>query len=136
MCSSKGSLYQETTPAKICLYMGCQSCLNSVKNKWVSFNSFSDRDLTFKLVIMLILTAASRTCTIHCLDICFMARHAHFVQFVFGKIQKGWKSGKSSPVGRYYEYKADIDLSLQAALDVYLERTKPWRTNQKKQILL
>ena len=65
-----------------------------------------------------------------------MARHAHFVQFVFGKIQKGWKSGKSSPVGRYYEYKADIDLSLQAALDVCLERTKPWRTNQKKQILL
>ena len=65
-----------------------------------------------------------------------MARHAHFVQFVFGKIQKGWKSGKSSAVGRYYEYKADIDLSLQAALDVYLERTKPWRTSQKKQILL
>ena len=85
---------------------------------------------------MLALTSASRACTMHCLGVRFMARHAHFVQFVFEKTRMGWTSGKSFPVGRYYEYEADIDLSLQAALDVYLERTKPWRTDQKKQILL
>ena len=55
---------------------------------------------------------------------------------MFGKLCKGWESGKSFPVVRYYEYDADRDLCVQATLDVYLEKTKPWRTDQKKQILL
>ena len=47
-----------------------------------------------------------------------------------------WKSGKSSPVVRYYEYNTDRDLCVRTTLDVYLERTEPWRTDQKKQLLL
>ena len=108
-----------------------QVVLDFVKNKWENFNSISDRDLTFKLVILLALTSASRACTIHCLDICFVVRHAHFVQFMFGKLHNGWKSGKSSPFVRYYEYDGDRDLCVITSFDVYLERTKPWRTNQK-----
>ena len=65
-----------------------------------------------------------------------MARHAHFVQFMFGRLHKGWKSGKSSSVVRYYEYETDRDLCIPTTLDVYLERTKPWSTDQKKQLLL
>ena len=55
---------------------------------------------------------------------------------MFGKLCKGWESGKSFPVVRYYEYDADRDLCVRATLDVYLEKTKPWRTDQRKQILL
>ena len=54
-----------------------------------------------------------------------MARHAHFVEFMFGRFRKGCKSGKSSPVVRYYEYDADRDLCICMTLDVHLERTKP-----------
>ena len=63
-----------------------QIALDFVKNKWGNFNPLSDRDLTFKLVILLALTSASRACTLHRLYIYFMARHAHFVQFMFGKL--------------------------------------------------
>ena len=115
-------------PAKIYLYMGCLSCFRFCQNKWGNSNSLSDRDLTFTLVMMLTLISSSRSCTIHCLDIRFMARHVHFAQFLLGKLHKGWKSGKSSPVVR--------NLCIQMTLDVYLERTKPWRTDQKKQLLL
>ena len=61
----------------------------------------------------------------HCLDTRFMARHVHSVHFMFGRLHKGWKSGKSSPVVRYYEYDADRDLCIPTTLDVYLERSKP-----------
>ena len=81
-----------------------QVVLDFAKNKWENSNSLSDRDPTFKLLILLALTSTSRACTIHCLDILFMARHAHFVQFMFGRLHKGWKSEKSPPVVRYYEY--------------------------------
>ena len=50
-----------------------QVVLDFDKNKWGNSNSLSDRDLTFKLLILLALTSASRACTIHCLDIGFMA---------------------------------------------------------------
>ena len=110
--------------------------LDFVKNKWGNSNSLSDRDPTIKLLILLALTSTSRACMIHCLDIRFMARHAYFVQFMFGRLHKGWKSGRSSPVVRYYECDADRDLCIRKTLDLYLERTKPWRTDQKKQLLL
>ena len=113
-----------------------QVVLDFVKNKWGNSYSFSDRDLTFKLVILLALTSAFRACTMQSLDIRFVAKHAHFVQFMFGKLHKGWKSGKSFSVVRYYEYEGDRDLCVQTTLHLYLERTKPWGTDQKKNFLL
>ena len=98
--------------------------LDFVKNKWANFNPLSDRDLTFKLVILLALTSASRACTLHRLYIYFMARHSHFVQFMFGKLDTVWKDGKSSPAVRYYKYDADRDLCVRATFDVYLERNE------------
>ena len=110
--------------------------LDFAKNKWGNSNSLSNRDLTFKLLITLALTLISRACTIHCLDIRFMTKHAHFVQFMIGRLHKGWKSGKSYPAVRCCEYDADRDLCIQTTLNVHLKRTKPWRTDQKKQLLL
>ena len=53
--------------------------------------------------------------------------------YVEGKLHKGWKSGKRSPVVRYYEYDADRDLCVRTTLD-YMN--KSWRSGQKKQLLL
>ena len=55
---------------------------------------------------------------------------------MFGKLHKGWKSGKDSSVVGCYEYNADRDLCVQTIFVVYLERTKQWTTDQKKQILM
>ena len=55
---------------------------------------------------------------------------------MFRKLHKSWKNGKVSPVVRYCEYEAHRDLCTRTTLDVYLERTKPWRTDQNKQLLL
>ena len=64
----------------MCLYMGCSSCFKFVKIKWGHLNSLSDKDLNFKLVILVTLASASKAYTMQCLDICF--------QFMFGKLHK------------------------------------------------
>ena len=126
MCALlKGVFTKKPPQPRYAFTWDVQVVLDSIKNKWGYTNSLSDRDLTFKLLILLALTSTSRAYTIHCLDIRFMAKHAHFVQFIFGRLHKGWKSGKSSPVVRYYEYDADRDLCIRTTLDVYLERIKP-----------
>ena len=116
--------------------MDVQVALGFVKNKWGNCNSLSDRDLNFKLVILLALTSASTAWIIQCLDISFMVRHAHFGQFMVGKLHKNWKSVKDYPVVRCYENEFDRGLCVETTLDVYLERTKPWETNQRKKLLL
>ena len=54
---------------------------------------------------------------------------------MFEKLHMGWKRGKSFPVVRYYEFDADRGLCVRTTLHVHL-RTKPRRTNLKKQLLL
>ena len=58
-----------------------------------------------------------------------------FCSVYFSKTPQGLESGKTSPVVRYYEYEADRDFCVRKTLDVYLERTKSWRTDQKKLLL-
>ena len=113
-----------------------QVVLDFIKNKWGNSMALSDKDLTFKLVTMLALTSASRACTIHCLDIRFMAKHAHYIQFKFGKLHKSWKTGKSSPMVTYFAYEADEELCVKTTIEIYLNRTEQWRHNQKNQLLL
>ena len=111
MCTLlRGVLTKKPPQPRYAFTWDVQVVLDFVKYKWVNSNSLSERDLTFKLVILLALTSVFRACMIHFLDIHFMVRHIHFVQFMFEKLHKGWKSGKSSIVVRYYEYDADRDL--------------------------
>ena len=105
MCALLRGVFTKKLPQpRYAFTWNVQVVLDFAKNRWQNSNSISVRDLTFNLLILLALTSISRACTIHCLDILFMARHAHFVQLMFGRLHKSWKSGKSSPVVRYYEY--------------------------------
>ena len=95
MCALLRGVFTKKPPqSRYAFTWDVQAVLDFVKNKWGNSNSLSDRDLTFKLLILLALTSTSRACTLHCLDIRFTARHTHFVQVMFGRLHKGWKSGK------------------------------------------
>ena len=85
--------------------------------------------------MLLALTAASRACTIHCLDLRFMAKHAHFVKFRFSKLHKGWRTNKSSPEVKYYSFPLDQDICVTSTLESYIERSRQWR-GSKTQLLL
>ena len=113
-----------------------QTVLRFIKSSWGQSESLTDKELTYKLVMLLALTSASRACTIHCLDLKFMSKFKHFVQFQFGKLHKGWKVNKSSPVVKYYEFKADRDLCVTTTLQVYVDRSEAWRDANKTQLLL
>lgn len=113
-----------------------QIVLQFIKRNWGKSEALSDKELTYKLVMLLALTSASRACTIHCLDLKFMSIFNQFVQFQFGKLHKGWKANKSSPIVKYYEFKEDKDLCVTTTLQVYVNRSKAWRDANKTQLLL
>ena len=113
-----------------------QTVLNFIKENWADSKKLSDKDLTYKLVMLLALTSASRACTIHCLDIRFMAKYTHFVQFRFDRLHKGWKNNKGSPIVKYFEYNADKDLCVVSTLQVYLDKSQKWRNTNQTQLLL
>ena len=58
----------------------------------------------------------------HCFDIRFIARYAHFVQFMFGKLHKGWQRGRSSPDVRYYEHGAEHEIFVFEQLLMYIKK--------------
>lgn len=113
-----------------------QTVLDYIKNHWAVSEDLSDKELTYKLVILLALTSTSRACTIHCLDLKFMANHGHYVQFQFGKLHKGWRSSKGSPTVKYFEYKQDQALCVVHTLQVYIKQCKKWRDEGQTQLLL
>ena len=113
-----------------------QAVLGFIKNKWGYFNSLSDLSETLPLSYLYYLPWFEPSDHASASIPLFTVRKAHFVQFMFRKLHKGWKSERSSPVVRYYEYEADRDFCVQTILDVDLQQTKPQRIVQKKQLLL
>ena len=113
-----------------------QAVLGFIKNKWGNFSSLSDLSETLPLSYSYYLPWLEPPDHTSASILLFMVRNAPFVQFMFKKLQKDWKSERSSPVVRYYEYEADSDFCVKTILDVDLQRTKPRRIVQKKQLLM
>ena len=86
--------------------------------------------------MLLALTSASRACTIRCLDLQFMAKHTRYVQFRFIKLHKGWRTSKSFPTVKYHEHSLDKDLCVTSTLQVYIDRSQKWRSDNQTQLLL
>jgi len=96
----------------------------------------SDRNLTFKLTMLLALTAASRASEITNLDIRFLAKSPSVYVFHFNKLTKNGRQGKPPPVIELLPYEKDSNLCVCRTIDLYLERTKGWRDSSKHQLLL
>ena len=113
-----------------------QVVLNHIKTNWADSKLLSDKQLTYKVTILLAFTSASRASTIHHLDTRFMTRTDNRYQFTFHKIHKSWRREKPSPTIEFYGFKEDKELCIVTTLDEYLNRTRTWHNNESKTQLL
>ncbi|MEO0683599.1 MAG: tyrosine-type recombinase/integrase [Cyanobacteria bacterium J06649_11] len=98
-------------------------------------DSISDKLLSYKLVTLLALTAASRVSEITNLDINYLAKSSNLYTFTFSKLSKVWKKGKVAPVLTFKVFEEDSSLCVCRTIDQYLDRTKS-RRNGHTQMLL
>ena len=98
-------------------------------------NSISNKLLTYKLVTLLSLIAASRVSEITNLDIDFLSKTTDVYIFTFSQVSKTWKPGQKAPTLDFKVYHADASLCVCRTLDLYIERTKS-RRGDYKQLLI
>ena len=61
----------------------------------------SDKDLTQKLTVLMVLSSVSRASSLQQLNIKFMARNDTSYKFYFHKLHKSWRRGKAPPTVSY-----------------------------------
>ena len=113
-----------------------ESVINYIKTKWKNNDNLSGKYLTYKLVILMSVTSASRASAMHSLDVRFMVKSDDAYIFTFRKLHKSWRKGKAPPKLYFYKYPKDQELCVVSALNEYLKRTETWRTNGDKFPLL
>ena len=101
----------------------------------VEFEYFSNF-LTYKLVILLALTSAARSCTSHALSVNYMCKSKEGYTFKFHKLHKGWRKGNPSPSITFKAFAEDNRICVVETLAVYIERSKQWRKDPEGQLLL
>ena len=105
-------------------------------NKLSENVELSDRVLTLKLSVLLALTSACRVSEIKYLDTRYMIKSHTSVIFQFSKITKSWRRGKAPPKLEFHAFPPNKKLCVVQALEEYLKRSQPWRSNEKHQLLL
>ena len=100
-------------------------------------SDLSLKQLSYKLVVLLALSNASRASEIHALDIRYLSRNENGATFTITKLTKTAQPGKKKVV-HYLPLKQENRLCPIAALEEYLKRTSPIRRNDtsKTQLLL
>ena len=79
--------------------------------------------MTYKLVILMVLTSAYRASSMHCLDIRFMVKSGDANVFTFHKLHNSLRKDKAPPILYFCKYLRDQELCVVSALDEYLKRT-------------
>ena len=114
-----------------------ESVFNYIKTKWKNNENLPKKCLTYKVVILMVLTFASRASAIHCLDVRFMVKSGDDYIFTFHKLRKSWRNSKAPPKLYFYKYPKDQELCVLSALNEYMKRTETWTKNGDKfQLLL
>ena len=98
-------------------------------------DSISDKLLTYKLVTLLSLLAASRVSEITNLDIDFLLKQPDVYVFTFSQVSKTWKPGQKAPTMEFKVYDRDVSLCVCRTIDLYLKRTES-RRGDYKQLLI
>ena len=65
-----------------------ESVINCMKTKWKNNEYLSEKYLTYKLVILMALTSASRVSAMHCLNVRFMVKSDDAYIFTFHKLHR------------------------------------------------
>ena len=113
-----------------------QTVINYIQENMADNSCLSDKDLTFKLTMLLALTSASRTLGLHHLDIRYMGKVADCVVFAYGKLHKSWRKGQKPPQVTFAKFEENESVCVVSTLNCYLDRTQSWRTSDKKNQLL
>ena len=139
VCAILKGVFNERPPQPRYVFIwDVQTVLNYIKSEWSCAENLSDKLLTFKLVMLLALTSASRASAIHHLDIRYKYEYHEKYVFKFHKLHKSWRFGKPIPEVEFYKFSDDRDLCVVTAIDEYISRTEKWRgeENEKSQLLL
>ena len=114
-----------------------ESAIIDIKTKRKNNENLLEKYLTYKLVILMTLTSASRASARHCLGVGCMVKSENAYIFIFHKLHKRWRKGKAPSKLYFYKYPKDQELCVVSAVNAYLKRTESWRTNGEKfQLLL
>ena len=80
-----------------------ESVINYIKTKWKNNENLSEKYLTYKLVILMALTSASRASAMQCLHLRFMeVKSDDAYIFNFHKLHKSLRKGIAPPKLYFY----------------------------------
>ena len=96
--------------------------LTYIKNNTSVNFQLSEKNLTYKLTVLLALSSALKASSIQHLNINFMAKTNSCYKFYFNKLHKSWRRGKASPAVTYQEYTQDESLCVVRTLEVEIWR--------------
>ena len=105
-------------------------------NSLGSNENLSLKILSYKLVMLLALTSASRTSAIQFLSKTYMSRFPDRYVFYFNKLHKSWRRGKPPPKVDYVAFPENKTLCVVKCLDDYLNRTSALRKAPAQEQLL
>ena len=74
-----------------------QMVINFIKSQLGSTGTFSGREISLKLFMLLTLTRASRASSLHYLEIRYIVNAGNNVTLSFHKLHESWKKGKVPP---------------------------------------
>ena len=131
-----GVFNQRPPQPKYTFIWDVQVVLDYMKENWADNKIISDKHLIYKLTMLLALVSASRAVQLQHLQISHMGRLFDQYKFSYNKLHKGWRKGKPSPSVNFFAYKEDHQMCVVKCLDEYILRSKEWRTESKKQLLL
>ena len=112
-----------------------QLVVDYIKQHWPNNNTLNDKELTFKVTILIALTSASRSLGIKHLSLSSMSTLPHCYKFFYSKLHKGWKAGQQPPSVVFHKFEEDETLCVVSVLNEYIKRSESWR-GDKTQLLL
>ena len=138
VCALVSEIFNNRLPQPRYMFVwSVQSVINYINTKWKNNENLSGKYLTYKSVILMALSSASRASAMHCLDVRFMVKSEDSYIFTFHKLHKSWRKGKAPPKLYFYKYPKDQELCVVSAVNEHLKRTETWRrSGDKCQLLL
>ena len=91
------------------------------------------KDLTLKVAMLMALTSACRGSELHQLDPTKLQRLQGKIRFTIDGLTKTRKTGQPPKQVQFTSYSKESKLDVVAALELYLDKTKRFRTNKNSQ---
>ena len=102
-------------------------------------STLSDKDLSFKVAMLLALASAGRSSELNALDLRYMADKEDVITFTLGKLTKSRKFGSPPLSVSFHALKEDPTLCVVQTIRDYVQRSNLWRKRNvlsKNQLLL